>query len=258
MTPSRSALIVAHPGHELRIHHWLERARPLVFVLTDGSGSVGESRIASTMRVLAATGARRGTVFGRFSDHALYRAMMTGDVEPIAAATLEIVESLVSHDIDVVVADSCEFYNPGHDLCRVVANLAVERAGAARGKTIRNYDYSVTGSPDVHGADGEEMTVLDDASLQRKLDAAMLYPELKRDVESALRLYKPEAFRVEALRPVPADGAIPRPDGQPLYESTGEEHVAAGRFPTVLRHAGHFKPFVAALSAAVRAVTAVS
>src|SRR5207302_1404403 len=31
-----SALLVAHPGHELRVHGWLERERPLVFVLTDG------------------------------------------------------------------------------------------------------------------------------------------------------------------------------------------------------------------------------
>ena len=29
----KAALIVAHPGHELRVHHWMELARPLVLVL---------------------------------------------------------------------------------------------------------------------------------------------------------------------------------------------------------------------------------
>src|SRR4030095_641561 len=30
---TRAALVSAHPGHELRVHGWLEIARPLVFVL---------------------------------------------------------------------------------------------------------------------------------------------------------------------------------------------------------------------------------
>ena len=34
----RAALVVAHPGHELRVHGWLEVARPVVCVSTDGSG----------------------------------------------------------------------------------------------------------------------------------------------------------------------------------------------------------------------------
>jgi hypothetical protein len=47
-----SALIIAHPGHEIRVHGWLERAKPVVYVLTDGSGRSGQSRLASTARLL--------------------------------------------------------------------------------------------------------------------------------------------------------------------------------------------------------------
>src|SRR4051794_29308473 len=53
----RAALVVAHPGHELRVHGWIEAVRPLVHVLTDGSGSSGRSRLESTRRVLGPTGA---------------------------------------------------------------------------------------------------------------------------------------------------------------------------------------------------------
>ena len=33
-----TALVIGHPGHELLVHGWLEVARPIVFVFTDGSG----------------------------------------------------------------------------------------------------------------------------------------------------------------------------------------------------------------------------
>ena len=40
-TAVKDFLFVAHPGHELCVHGWLEIARPKVFVLTDGSGRSG-------------------------------------------------------------------------------------------------------------------------------------------------------------------------------------------------------------------------
>src|SRR6266699_30347 len=48
----RAALVIAHPGHELRVHAWVELAQPLAFVLTDGSGHTGQSRLASTSRLV--------------------------------------------------------------------------------------------------------------------------------------------------------------------------------------------------------------
>ncbi|HUE39393.1 MAG TPA: hypothetical protein VMR29_07805 [Candidatus Binatia bacterium] len=45
-----AARVVAHPGHELRVHHWMERVRPVVCVLTNGSGASGCSRIRYVTR----------------------------------------------------------------------------------------------------------------------------------------------------------------------------------------------------------------
>src|ERR1044072_660441 len=75
----RGALVVAHPGHELRIHHWLERARPVTLVLTDGSGHGERGRINSTTTVLDRVGARRGVIYGPLSDRQLYRAILAGE-----------------------------------------------------------------------------------------------------------------------------------------------------------------------------------
>ncbi len=80
--PGRAALVVAHPGHELRVHHWMERARPVVFVLTDGSGSAHSSRLASTTAVLEQAGARPGSIYGRLSDRDLYRALLDHGSQP--------------------------------------------------------------------------------------------------------------------------------------------------------------------------------
>jgi hypothetical protein len=76
MLPSPAALVVAHPGHELRVHRWLEIARPLVFVITDGSGS-GRSRIRSTTDLLATA----GSIMGAFTDQEINRLMLNGDVD---------------------------------------------------------------------------------------------------------------------------------------------------------------------------------
>lgn len=42
---ARAGLMIAHPGHELLVHGWLEVAHPRVFVLTDGSGRCAQSRL---------------------------------------------------------------------------------------------------------------------------------------------------------------------------------------------------------------------
>src|SRR6185436_1441495 len=97
-----SALIVAHPGHELRVHGWLERERPLVCVLTDGSGHSGVSRLPSTLRVLRRAGARPGPVFGRFTDRALYEVLLGGRIEILASVACELAKVLATEHVERV------------------------------------------------------------------------------------------------------------------------------------------------------------
>src|SRR3954452_6829734 len=76
VSSTRALLIVGHPGHELRVYGWLAATRPIVHVLTDGSGREGKSRIASTTAVLDAVGATPGSIYGRMSDAVIYRAIL--------------------------------------------------------------------------------------------------------------------------------------------------------------------------------------
>jgi hypothetical protein len=239
-------LFVAHPGHELRLHHWLELAHPEVAVLTDGSGSTGVSRVPSTLAVLQATGAQAASVMGEVTDRDVYQAVMRCDVEAVAALTLRLAN--VFAPASFVVVDSWEGYNPIHDLCMVIGGLAAARAG------VPLYEYPVVGPFQVRGTEDEIVLRLDDAALRRKLAAAYQYEELRGDVDTMLNDAGEESLRVEVLRPAEP----PVLTEKPFYEMHGEQQVAAGRYASVLRWREHLAPFLTELTAACRPLNAGS
>lgn len=241
-----SALIVGHPGHELRLFRWLESARPLVFVLTDGSGS-GRVRTGSSIELIQASGSSAGPVMGAFTDVEIYEAMMQKDVTRVVAVTETIAESLVAKGIRSVVADAFELYNPTHDLCSVVATLAAARAQAVAGIAIARYDYPVTQA----ALGGGIVFDLEPADVERKMAAAYRFENLTSDVDALLAAVGHHEVAREMLRPVANVVALPAPSGKPHYEVHGEARVASGRYRTVLRYEEHFVPFVRALEAAL-------
>lgn len=246
--PRRAALVVAHPGHELRVHRWLELARPVVFVLTDGSGSDGVSRLPSTTALLDRAGATAGSIYGRLTDRELYRATLGGDLRLFTALVDELARGLA--DVDVVAGDAVEGYNPGHDVCRLLLNAAVLRL-EAEGRRIDNYDFPLVGSPDdcPSGERGEALRLdLDDEALHRKLAAAQAYPELAGEVEAALAAHGSDRFRVECLRPARYGLDIaPLFSHPPFYETHGEKRVALGLYDHVIRFQAHLAPLAAGL-----------
>src|SRR3954467_15189690 len=111
----RAALIIGHPGHELRVHGWMAVSRPIVHVLTDGSGRDGQSRIASTSALLDSVGADRGSIYARMSDREIYSAILQADHARFIALAEELAAALVDQQIDFVAADAIEGFNPSHD-----------------------------------------------------------------------------------------------------------------------------------------------
>ncbi|HEX3556491.1 MAG TPA: hypothetical protein VIA62_24990 [Thermoanaerobaculia bacterium] len=239
----RAALVVAHPGHELRVHRWLELTRPLVFVLTDGSGNHGVSRLDSTTALLGRAGATPGSIYGRLSDRDLYRALLGGDLGLFSALAEELARGL--EDVDVVAGDAVEGYNPGHDVCRLLLNAAVLRL-EGEGRRIANFEFPLVGAPDdCPAADlGAALRLeLDADALGRKLDAARAYPELAGEVDAALAAHGSDRFRVECLRPVRYGLDVgSRFQHPPFYETYGEQRVAQGLYGEVIRFRGHLEP----------------
>ena len=248
----RAALVVAHPGHELRVYGWIEAARPRVFVLTDGSGRTGSSRLQSTVSVLKSVGARQGSIFGRFTDQAVYQATLQHDHALFKTLARELAAELIRERIDYVAGDAEEGYNTAHDICRLILNAAVELASRERGVPVVNYDFLLTGRPTECPDHLRERAVwlrLDDAIFSRKLTAASNYSELAAEVETAINENGESAFRTECLRPVVAvDCRAGRfMTEQPYYERYGEQQVAAGHYEKVISYREHIHPIAEAL-----------
>jgi hypothetical protein len=247
---SKAALVIAHPGHELRVYGWLERERPEVFVLTDGSGSTGQSRLSSTVELLRRAGARPGPLFGRFSDRELYEVILDGRIEILLGLAREIAEALIEQGVEMVAADAIEGFNPCHDICRLLTDAAVLLARRRTGRAIASYEFLLEGRPDacLGNGSGSLRLELEDGALERKLAAARSYPEMASEVERAVERHGAEAFRVECLRPADPEADVEALiEEPPYYESYGERQVAAGRYSRVLRFREHFLPLARAL-----------
>ncbi len=183
---TRAALVVAHPSHELRIHGWLEQARPYTCILTDGSGRSNEPRLHRTTEVLDRVGATRGAIYGRLTDLEVYSAILDGDYKLFAGFVEELAQAFADEQIEYVLGDAAEAYSVTHDICRIMIGAAVELAERSYNHRVANFDFLVVGSPDEGPADSIRLQ-LDDAAFDRKVKAALMYsPKLAGDVEAAL------------------------------------------------------------------------
>jgi hypothetical protein len=245
--PSKSvALVIGHPGHELRVFHWLEMVRPVVFVLTDGSGGLGYSRLPSTTRILDQVGATRGSFYGRLTDCETYKAILNRDFDLFIKLAREVARFLVDETVSYVAGDSAEGYNPTHDVCRLVIGAAVDLANRSRVKEVGDFDFQLTGAPDRNSGNHDIRIELDDDAFARKMDVARSYPGLEPEVNEALNSNSLLAFRVECLRPVNYRNIF-RQDAKPYYEEYGEKRVAEGKYGEVIRYREHVLPLAEAL-----------
>lgn len=252
----RPLLVVAHPGHELRLFTWLSEAQPDVLVLTDGSGHGGISRIESTRKLLATAGARAGSLFGVYTDQQIYRAMLQKDTATFLGLAAQLTELICLGNYRVVVADPYEGYNPTHDLCRLLVNAAVLAARQKFGRDVRSFEYPLTELSDFsHDCSASVRRLSADAQLRKRV-AASVYVELTNEVSAAVRLQGDRAFTEEMIREVFCDRLSIVPEIRtPFYEVHGERQRAAGRYMDVIRYADHFAPIVNAVAGTIAEAT---
>lgn len=242
-----AALVIAHPGHELKVFGWLAERAPRVYVLTDGSGTNGRSRLSSTAKLLSESGAVPDQVFGFVSDAGVYRAIVGRKVLVFLEIIDRLAASLVEHRIGFVAGDAVEGFNPTHDLCRVLLNAAVAIAERSTGRAIANYEFCLTEweqhCKDPH--DGRCLHLrLDDSLLRQKICAARAYDELKDEVEQAIAAKGEEYFRIECLRKVTDPFPELISDSKPYYETFGEQRVTQGKYGSVIRYREHMLPIM--------------
>jgi hypothetical protein len=241
----RPLLVVAHPGHELRLFGWLCETRPDVVVLTDGSGHAGHSRIHATRRLLEQVGAHEAPMFGAYTDRQIYHALLDHDAAPCMEIAENLVDLLQLGHYEMVVADPLEGYNPAHDLCRVLVDIAVRRVRRIRRTALSSYDYALTGLTSMVEDASSLILHLPEDVRHEKFTAAAAYSDLITEIEAAVRNEGERAYDKEVLRELNSEQLGFDPPGlPPFYETYGEKQCAAGHYSTVIRHSEHFLPLV--------------
>jgi hypothetical protein len=252
----RAAVIVAHPGHELMIYHWIERHAPLYCCLTDGSGSHAGSRVASTSRLLESVGARQGPIFGRYADKAVYSLLIEKRVDVFVRLARELADALIAAEVESVAGDAVEGFNPVHDLCRMVIDSAVAIARRETGRDVTNYEFALDASPAsalLRPRAGAEVLRLDEAALERKMAAAFAYEEMRAEVDVAVARFGRQAFAVEVLQPAGTHLMAEHFEREaPTYEWSGQLRVSQGIYSEIIRYREHIRPVWDAMQGAVR------
>ncbi|HEX3576926.1 MAG TPA: hypothetical protein VHY33_00065 [Thermoanaerobaculia bacterium] len=265
----RPALIIAHPGHELVLFGWMEENRPVVSVLTDGSGRNGTSRLSSTLKVLRETGATPGDLAG-LTDRQFYAAVLDGNLELFVGLAVRLGDMLFQQRPPYVAGDAREGFNPTHDICGMIIAAAVARAQRS-GAVIDNLKFFLFEPHERHAAaacrDGI-CHVLSEEQVQRKIAAAHAYPELAGEVEWAFSGRSPNVlesypqlasifdsateginergFATECLLPA---GTVSPDGGRPFYEMYGEQLAADGVYDEAISYRRHVQPIEQALAA---------
>jgi len=245
------ALVVGHPGHELKVFGWMSAYKPRVYVITNGSGRHGISRISSTAGLLTSLGVCQDEIFGYYSDAQIYNAILQQNFSIVFHLLDDLAASFLRHNIDCVVGDAAEGFNPAHDLCRSLINAAVLLVERTSGRKITNLQVSLTewehDCPQPRHDDSCLHWSLDDSLLAEKIAAARQYFELKAEVQRAIAQRGEEYFRLECLRRTEDMDLLHFIANKPAYETWGEQRAVEGRYQNVIRFQQHLLPMMKAI-----------
>jgi hypothetical protein len=247
-----AVLCVAHPGHEIRILQWLTLSRPLVLILTDGSGSTDASRLDASRRLVSALGAKPGPIFGRYTDRELYALIVRQDSAALLALSEEITGILEDANADIVVSDMAEGFNSSHDLCGFLIQAAVAKVARKRQRHITHYEFALERlGVDIPGKRRAMTLIPTDGEINSKRQRlAKEYPQLVEEIERMVTKFGASTVATEVLyeaeREMNTEWLNPDP---PYYERYGAAQVKAGHYKEVITHAFHIRPLALALEA---------
>jgi hypothetical protein len=252
----RAALVIGHPGHELRVLGWVHSRQPVVLVLTDGAGHGEESRTDLSRSLAVEAGAICGDMFGQVPDQRLYRAILEQNFDFFLDLSDRLAESLEHSGADWIAGDSIEGYNPTHDLCRWVIDRAVRMVKDRTGRDLANFQFPLVGHPAAWASrPGAFCHRLEDDALKRKVAIVRRYAKaaggvLVAEVEDAIATFGEQIFAQEWFSPASAVADSAQFETNlPAYERHGEERVAAGHYQHVIRYKEHIANIAHALQA---------
>jgi hypothetical protein len=241
VTSPAPILLIAHPGHELLLHGWLQEERPVVVSITDGSGGSSCDRIAYSRAVIESAGASCSAMFGILSDRECYTSILEQDDTVFDTWRLRITNEIIRHSSPVLVCDPLEFYNPMHDLANALGHAAARAAEAKLRRRVDILSYPITRP---HPGSEAVTVPLSSKALEQKRTAAKQYAPLAAEVDAldhvlgsaAETLFLDEAFAWPEASPEPVG-----------YELTGRSRIQSGRYSDLITYVDHVAPIARSL-----------
>lgn len=163
------ALSIAHPGHELRLHGFLEAAKPFVFLLGNGgddkkvnalhnylggiyhhTSAIGGNENARDVTYTMEQKGKSKTKF--ISDEEIILEIQQQDISFFELYTKKMANMFLFNKVEHVAMDAAEGFYAAHDICHVMTKLAARLAEKVSGKKITLYEFN-TYFPVEHGMD---------------------------------------------------------------------------------------------------------
>lgn len=242
----KTALIIGHAGHELRVLKFLQVYKPLVIVLTDGSGNNGKSRTHKSREIFEQHNCKISSIFGKYTDRHMYEKMLIKDTEFFKSLKADIMSILIDNEIGFIFGDACEGFNPTHDVCRYLINSCVKEIGIEK---IKNYDF-VLDVPANPNDEGKDLIVMElgNSDLTNRSKILDRYTELRNEISMAEKKFGAKAFSVECLRKVEDIDQTKTWDGEkPFYETFGEKRKAEGIYSDIITYENNLLPIIKCL-----------
>lgn len=177
------------------------------------------------------------------SDREWYAAILAGDATPFIEAAKAIADA-IAPDVDRIVVDAVEHFNPLHDLASAVGARVVRLAEQRWGRVPLLLHYPIERPGRFVDTPAVDLRLGDDAR-ERKMAAAAGYGQLAQEVERVVAAATPERFSRERIDHFAIEAAFPLslPE-EPYYESFGRRRIEAGLYRDLITYDNHVRPLV--------------
>jgi hypothetical protein len=238
----RTALLIAHPAHELLLHAWLYQARPIVHILTEGASFGRLPRINQSTKTFTDAGCKPGAIYGRLNDQDLYQSLLTGQRSQLIEIAVELANALVVDRIDQVVVDAAEGQILTHDVWRAIVDTSVAIASDRRNQCIECLEFPLEhwNATDPQACWKSTLNIEQQSVKRRCVDD---YRAVTHEIDLMSAELLDVKIQFEYLRPSECSTLWLRPKPTCFgYELHGLKQVAAGRYRECVRFIDHVLP----------------
>jgi len=155
------ALCIAHPGHEMRLHGFLEEVKPWIFILADEGKPSHMDRMQHYLGfIFKNTGIlekKRDAFYvierkhkdlkdaqaQYVKDEEIQNELIQGNSTFFHFYVIKMANALVKDKIDHVVVDASEDMDSVHEINRIMTEIAIKLVKKKTGKHINLYEFNV-------------------------------------------------------------------------------------------------------------------